>query len=189
MTIALEAPPVVTGCVRYDWQIMAAREHEGVVLNVGCNEDPSKLRKRYGSRIVNCDLEGWDHHMNRPNHVDRIFNCLEMPWPFEDDSAELVIFGDILEHFTVDAIVRALTEARRVATHVAVTVPEDTRIDPDQAAADWATEAYNLHTTIVTREIILNCCERAGWTVTRYHEDEWGFDDIRGHCVLARRTA
>lgn len=188
------APPVVTGCSRYDWQILACHLAGGSVLNIGCNEDPAQLRKRFGSKVVNCDLSGWDEHMNRPNVVDRIFNCLDLPWPCEDDEADTVIFGDILEHFTEPVIVEALTEARRVARRVAITVPEDVRIDPAAAVAAWERQAYNLHTTIVTEDVMRRTVKAAGWRLTRLHRalwgigGEWGPEGLYGWCALAERA-
>lgn len=189
------APPIVTGCVRYDWQIMAAAlaVGDGLVLNIGANEDPAQLRKRFGVRVENCDLSGWDEHMDRPNVVDRIFNCLDFPWPIEDDHADTVIFGDILEHFPEPVIVEALTEARRVAPTVAITVPEDTRIDPDAAVAAWKREAYNLHTTIITEDVITHALHAGGWHLQRLHRavwgvgGDWGPDGLYGWCALAQR--
>lgn len=188
------APPKITGLPRYDWQIMcgalalADAQHDGLVLNVGCNEDPARLRARFGARIVNCDMEAWDQHMDRPNLTDRVFNCLDIPWPCESDEADMVILGDILEHFTEHAMIDVLTEAARVARRVGVTVPEDTRIDQAAEQAKWKPDAYNLHTTIVTREIVTRVFKAAGLRITHLHEAEWGFDQITGWCVIAERT-
>lgn len=160
-------PAFNTGCLRYDFQIACARQASpGIVLNVGCNEDPSELRKRFGNRIINCDREGYDEHMQRPNIVDRIFDCLEFPWPFADDSAEMVLFGDILEHFPAAQSIEALKEARRIANTVCVTVPEDTRIDEAAEHAKWKHGVYNLHTTIITREVIEHLFAESGWSST-----------------------
>lgn len=189
MTPSEVPAPVVTGHPRYDWQIECCHRHEGLVLNVGCNEDPAKLQARFGDRIVNCDLEAIDEHMGgRPNATDRVFNCLDFPWPCEDDEAELVIFGDILEHFTEAAMVLALEEARRVGSHVGITVPEDTRIDEPAEQEKWKAEAYNLHTTVVTREIIERAVRTAGWKITDIYSAPWHFDGITGWCVLAVRA-
>lgn len=182
-------PELVTGHVRYDWQITCAAITPGTVLNVGCNEDPAGLRERFGDRVVNCDLEGHDRHMSgRPNRVDRIFNCLETPWPFADDAAELVLFGDILEHFTEKEMTLAVAEAARVGTHLCITVPEDTRIDPRKAAKEFDREHYNLHTTIVTRKLLERVIKRGGWKLEAMLEAAWQFDDITGWCAYAVRA-
>lgn len=189
MPDVLDAPPVTrTNILRYDFQIEVCETHQGRVLNIGCNEDPADLRARFGSRIVNCDMESWDHHMNRANRVDEVFNCLDVPWPFPAQSAEVVLFGDILEHFTENAMKRVLLEAARVGTVLAVTVPEDTRIDEQHQHEVWNVDDYNLHTTIVTRPLLERVLEETGWVPTRFVEGAWGFDQIIGYCVLAVRA-
>jgi predicted SAM-dependent methyltransferase len=184
----LDAPPVVrTYTLRYDFQVEVCEDHPGTILNIGCNEDPAQLQARFGSRIVNCDMEAWDHHMDRGNVVDRVFNCLEFPWPFDYQSAELVLLGDIMEHFTREAMVEVLRECARVAQKVAITVPEDTRIDERQQHEVWEREAYNLHTTVVTRDLLTGVLHSTGWSAERFVEGMWGFDGIKGFCVLASR--
>lgn len=185
MAISETVPVNRTDCLRYDFQIQACEEHPGAVLNIGCNEDPANLKARFGDRVINCDLEAWDHHMDRANRADVVFNCLDVPWPFEERAAELVIFGDILEHFTEPAMEHVLAEAKRVASRVAITVPEDTRIDPVHQHEVWAPGDYNLHTTVVTRDLLAEVLLNTGWTPTVWVEGDWGFDDITGHCVLA----
>lgn len=185
--ISSQQPAYNTGQLRYDFQIACARRHPGVVLNVGCNEDPVGLKHRWEDRVINCDMEGWDKHMKRPNIVDRIFNALDCPWPFDAEAAELVILGDILEHFPVEESGRVAREAARIAPKVCITVPEDTRIDEAAEHAKWVPENYNLHTTVVTREKLdeILCLAKLQpvWLV----EGPWGFDNITGFCVLAER--
>lgn len=181
-------PAFHVGQLRYDFQMACARKASGIVLNVGCNEDPVGLKRRFEDRVINCDMEGWDKHMKRPNVVDRIFNALETPWPFEDDAAELVILGDILEHFPVAESIRVVKEALRVATSVCITVPEDTRIDEAAEHEKWNAGVYNLHTTVVTREKLDEILQGAGAAPIWLVEGPWGFDNIKGFCVLARRA-
>lgn len=174
------------GSLRYVYQIECAEKYDGVVLNVGCNEDPARIRERLGSRIINCDIEGHDKYMGgRPNRVDRIFNCLHFPWPFEDKSADLVIFGEILEHFTVNAMIEAIEEAKRVSNNICMTMPEDTRICEEDELKKWNKEGYNLHTTVVTREIVEDILIRTKLKPSEIIYGEWGFDNIKGFCVLA----
>lgn len=191
--VATRPPAYNTGTLRYDFQIACVRKHAGTVLNVGCNEDPAHLRQDFGPRVVNCDRSGWDEFMNRPNHIDRIFDCLEFPWPFEDDSAEMVLFGDILEHFPPEQSVAALREAHRVASHVCVTVPEDTRIDEAAERAKWQDGDYNLHTTIVTSDLLTGMLTDAGWELDWLvgglwgKGGDWGEGGINGWCAHAHR--
>lgn len=188
MPVSELLPVVRTYTLRYDFQVEVCETHPGTILNIGCNEDPAQLQARFGSRIVNCDMEAWDHHMDRGNVVDRVFNCLEFPWPFEDQSAEVVLLGDIMEHFTREAMLEVLAEAARVAAKLAITVPEDTRIDQQAQHEVWDREAYNLHTTVVTRELLEGVLKESGWAPDRLIEGEWGFDGITGFCVLASRA-
>jgi len=192
--VMTKLPPWNTGTLRYDFHVACVRKHPGRVLNVGCNEDPSQLRVTFGNRVVNCDRSGWDEHMNRPNAVDRIFDALEFPWPFEDDSAELVVLGDILEHFPAERSIEVLREARRIADYVCVTVPEDTRIDEAQAHKEWDAAAYNLHTTVVTRNVLESILAASGWEADWIvsglwgRGGDWGEDGINGWCAHAHRS-
>lgn len=193
-TLNTSPPAWNTGVLRYDFQIACTRLADpGIVLNVGCNEDPSGLRQRFGGRVVNCDREGYDEHMKRPNVVDRIFDALEFPWPFADDSAELVVLGDILEHFPVEQSIRALKEARRIASNVCVTVPEDTRIDEAAELAKWKHGVYNLHTTIITEDVIKQLFDESGWELDWLVTGlwgvggDWGENGINGWCARGHR--
>lgn len=193
MIVATHAPSFNTGILRYDFQLAVVRKHH-IVLNIGCNEDPAHLRQQFGPRIINCDRSGWDEHMNRPNHVDRIFDCLVTPWPFGDDEADLALFGDILEHFPPEQSIAALKEAHRVARHVAVTVPEDTRIDEAEEQAKWSDGVYNLHTTTVTSDLLGEMLTSAGWELDWLawglwgKGGDWGPDGIMGWCAHAHRA-
>lgn len=191
--ISSTPPAYNTGQLRYDFQIACVRKHPGIVLNVGCNEDPVGLKRRWEDRVINCDMEGWDKYMKRPNIVDRIFNALDTPWPFDPDDAELVVLGDILEHFPVHESIRVAAEAARIAPKVCITVPEDTRIDEAEEHAKWDEEKYNLHTTVVSREkldaIFAGAKLRPVWLVVGGwgFPDETGTKEIQGFCVLAER--
>jgi hypothetical protein len=181
------APIVRTFNARFDFQIEVCERFAGTILNVGANEDPAHLQARYGRRIVNADIEAWDKYMDRPNVVDRVFNCLEVPWPVDDLDVEAILLGDILEHFVPLETMQVLLEARRVAPWLAITVPEDTRIDPEKQAKVFSRNDYNLHTTVVTRELLEDWLDAADWQLERLHTADWGFDDIKGFCVLAHR--
>lgn len=174
-----------TGVFRFDFQIGAVAHSTGIVLNVGANEDPAGLRDRYGSRVINCDLTAFDEGMNRPNVVDAIFDMTQLPWPFNDDYAELVVFGDVLEHHPYDKIVLCMKEAARVARTLCITVPEDHRIPAD---AVWREGEYNQHVTVVTEDLLRQAMKESGWTPYMFIEAEWGFDNVMGWCVMAHRT-
>lgn len=180
-----------TGVLRFDFQIGAAAHASGFVLNVGCNEDPAQLRDRFGSRVINCDLEAFDETMNRPNLVDKIFDMTERPWPFDDDYAEVVIMGDVLEHMPFNIIVDCMREARRVGREMCVTVPEDHRIDPE-AVKSWKKGAYNPHVTVITEQVLRDALSQSGWTPYLFIKGDWGFMDgdkpVQGWCAMCHRS-
>ena len=125
----------VTGVPRFDFQRGAARNSKGFVLNMGCNEDPAGLKESHPDRMINVDLHAYDEGMDRPNLVDKVFDITDAKaWEehFAPNSAELVIFGDVLEHMGPDQMVDCLVAAHRVAPRVCITIPEDHRI-PDDA--------------------------------------------------------
>lgn len=189
------APPAfTTGTLRYDFQIACARAAApGIVLNVGCNEDPAQLRRRFGNRIINCDRAGYDDFMDRPNVVDRIFDALDFPWPFASDSVECVVLGDILEHFPIQQSIDVLTEAHRVSNQVCVTVPEDIRIDEAAELEKWTPGEYNLHTTVVTEEVLHRLFADSGWELDWVVRGlwgiggEWGEKGVHGWCARGHR--
>lgn len=144
-------------CVR-----RALADLDGPALNVGCNEDPGKLKDIDPERVVNCDLFAHDAVMDRPNRVDRLFDCASEPWPFDHYEASIVVLGDIVEHLTPAEIDHALAEARRVGRRLCVTVPEDHRDTVTDAHADTFPRGA-VHRTIVTQGLLERALLRAGW--------------------------
>src|SRR4051812_11108076 len=133
---------------RFDFQRGMVELHPGTVLNVGCNEDPAHLRSRYGDRVVNCDA--YLDNNGVPYPIDVMFDCTEDTWPFDDQSVDLVVFGDIIEHFYPDECQRALAEANRVAKAVCITVPEDHRVkEPGYEDAIKGLEKGVVHVMVV----------------------------------------
>lgn len=192
MTTMTEQYASVTGVARFDFQLAATAHAQGIVLNVGCNEDPAQLRQRFGSKVVNCDLMAFDTGMNRPNVVDQLFDMTEFPWPFKDDYADLVLMGDVLEHMPYSVIVDCMKEARRVGREMCVTVPEDHRIDEPAAQKAWKKGEYNEHTTILTDAVLREALDEAGWKPYIFLGTGWGFTDpvgatVNGWCVMAHK--
>lgn len=180
----------VTGVARFDFQLAATAHAQGRVLNIGANEDPAGLRARFGTKVINCDLMAYDHGMSRPNVVDKVFDMTEFPWPFEDDYADLVLMGDVLEHMPYDVIVACMKEAHRVGREMCVTVPEDHRIDEAAATKSWQRGEYNEHTTICTDDLLRRALEEAGWKPYIMLGADWGFNDTprtQGWCVMAHK--
>lgn len=114
----------ITGCPRFDFQRGACRHSDGIILHIGCNEDPAKLKVLFGGRIINCDRTDWDETMGRANLVDKVFDWPEAHWPFADDSAELVVFNDCLP--VLPSSMPVLREAHRIAQRIAWTIPKGT---------------------------------------------------------------
>ena len=186
--------PQGTGVLRFDFQHASVAHSNGIVLNVGCNEDPAGLRERWGTKVINCDLEAWDSTMDRPNPIDMQFDATQFPWPFGDDYADVVILGDILEHFPFDVMVAVLNEARRVGKHVCITVPTDTRVDEKEMGEKYTPGSYNLHTIIVTEDVLRSALDASQWKPYIFFECGWGFNDdkgveIQGFCVMAHRAS
>ena len=174
--------------LRFDWQREKTQEvTDGIVLNVGVNEDPANLKlEDNGSRkVINCDLFEYDAVENRPNKVDVLFDCARDTWPFEDDSVELVIMGDICEHLTNDEIKAAFTEARRVSKKLAITAPEDRRPETFEDRSDKFPRGA-VHVNVITEELIEECFESTGWDIVEKVEVDYVFVP-RGWFVLAER--
>jgi hypothetical protein len=144
----------------------------GVILNVGANEDPANLKAISPERILNCDLFDHDQVLDRPNHVDVLFDCACEKWPFYYRAAALVVFGDILEHLAPDEIRFALTEARTVARKLCITVPCDERESNCDDIADTMPRGA-VHRTIVTEELLRHLLDETGWTVKEWQEVEY----------------
>jgi hypothetical protein len=136
----------------------AVMASNGMVLNVGCHVDGSSLKNIDPGRVINCDYEvqpGYQYE------VDLFFDARK-EWPVSTGSIELVVLGDIMEHFYPDEWLEVLAEARRVASKVCITVPRDEilgdPIDPDAVV--------KAHVTTVDEEFIKVHLEETGWTVT-----------------------
>lgn len=178
---------------RFDFQRecadQALEQLDGLILNVGANDDPAHLKDCSPARVMNCDLFDVDQVLDRPNAVDVAFDAAQDVWPFTDSEAALVVLGDILEHMTPEEIGATLKEARRVGTRLCVTVPEDRRQEVSDERADTYPRGA-VHRTTVTRALLEPLLEWAGWSVTDWREvlyDDGGMWGKRtmGHFVSA----
>jgi hypothetical protein len=143
----------------------ALAQPRAIVLNVGCNDDPAAIKRLDPGRVINCDLVDHDQVLDRPNVVDQVFDAARDRWPFDGESVELVILGDILEHLTPDEIQACLIEARRVSQRLCITVPLDDReTTSDERADEYPRGA--VHRTIVTSGLLEQLLEGTGWMVT-----------------------
>lgn len=161
----------------------ALADLEGLILNVGANEDPAHLKGLSPERVRNCDLFEWDTVMDRPNVVDVLFDAAKDTWPFEDQQAALVVLGDMMEHLTPSEQLYVLTEARRVSQRVAITVPMDERETNNDETADHYPRGA-VHRTIVTKTLLRGALERTGWKVVEWRNVFYEFCPL-GFFVLA----
>ena len=147
----------------FQWNCVAATT--GRCLNMGSKEDPAKL-KRLGDRVLNCDISTWDTDYQQEIELDVVMDCRK-PWPFEDNSAEIVVFGDILEHLYLVEATFALTEAYRVANKLCVTVPTEANTHRIQGGEDlWERPEGNRgHCMDWTSDLLCETLTSVGWTV------------------------
>jgi len=170
---------------RFAFQRRCVEAVNGVVLNVGCNEDPADLKNVDRERVINCDIERFDSYMDgRVNKVDIVFDCRE-PWPFHDDEAELVVFGDILEHLYPWEAIAAMKEAHRVAEKVCITVPKDDRfISNDDVEIR---NGYRTHCYVWDEDRLSMLLDESGFGRTfEWHTVHYDFVP-EGYFVLAGR--
>ncbi len=168
---------------RFHFQRLCVAQTNGKVLNVGANEDPANLKQIDPERVINCDIEPVDSYLNRPNSVDVLFDVRD-PWPFEDDYAELVIFGDILEHLYPDEALAAMREAHRVSSSVCITVPSDNRFETNDDVEQR--NGYRTHCYVWKEKNLTLLIEEAGFEVVTWQQVDYGFVPV-GYFVLAEK--
>jgi hypothetical protein len=161
----------------------ALADSDGLVLNVGCKEDPAKLKALDPGRVVNCDETTIDHDTGVTNEIDILFDCT-LGWPCGDREACLVVLGDILEHLKPPEIRATLAEARRVGRKLCVTVPQD---DDDTTTDEYADQFIRgwKHRTVVSEDFLRAELEEAGWTVTYWKTVDYGLWP-KGFFVIAK---
>jgi hypothetical protein len=183
-----------TGVPRFDFQRGAVHNSRGFVINAGCNEDPAGLKAMAPDRVINVDLMAYDTGMNRANLVDKVFDITNVDdWDreFAPDSAELVVLGDVMEHFSLDVMVEVLTCVHAVAPRICITIPEDHRIPEGRR---YEPGVYNEHVTVATQEVMRRVFAGSLWKPFAWIADvPWGFDDgegkpVLGHCIEAHRV-
>lgn len=172
--------------LRFTFQANAVRNTTGIVLNVGANEDPAGLKGLAPDRVINTDIEAVDSHLQRPNNFDVLFDAAKEKWPFADDSAEMVVFGDILEHLMPEDCAAVLKEARRVATKLCITVPREIRPDNINQVTPEG-NPYMFHQVEVTEEYLTQQLDTAGWKVEEWQTIDYEFVP-EGYLVIAVRA-
>lgn len=168
---------------RFYWQQQVVAQHPGIVLNVGSNEDPSRLKETFGLRVLNCDIEDFDSELKRPNKVDILFDAVKDRWPFPDNYANLVVLGDILEHLVKKDIETVLKKAHRVSQMLAITVPKDNRITDTK---NNTKNPYMYHQTVVTEQLLRQALKKTSWEVVDWQTVDYEFVS-EGYFVLAKR--
>ncbi|MGO9916668.1 MAG: methyltransferase domain-containing protein [Isosphaeraceae bacterium] len=165
------------------------RHGNGRVLNIGSNRDFPGFGKRGGVNLDLCEVDpcGWD------NLVDVVADC-RLPLPFSAESFDSVIMGEILEHFTDDDAVAALTNAKAVLSpggHIVLTVPDDHRAPEDQGdklGLMYDDHTPGFHKRRIPLELIQEWLRAAGLEAKHVETiayDFPGYESFTGHGVLA----
>jgi len=155
---------------RFAFQNQCVGNTTGIVLNVGSKEDPAHLKGNFGDRVLNCDITTWDSDYRIHVPIDVVMDCRNK-WPFDDNYAELVVMGDILEHlYEVEAHI-ALKEAARVAIKICITVPMNANSHRLQGGAElWVRpEGGRGHCMDWGVDNMTGALRDAGWQVIQIH--------------------
>lgn len=187
---------------RLEFQRQCVARTTGTVYNVGSANDPARLRVNHGGRVLNCDMRNETDRLGQHVCPQLQFDCTGL-WPVADDSGDLVVLGDIIEHLTDTEIRHVFAEAHRVARQLCVTVPLDDRpwSDPKLGRlppgdyewyAKWEGRLGEApkprpHINEVTRAKLESLLALTGWRVEELHEVDYGFVP-KGFLVLAARS-
>lgn len=155
---------------RFRFQRACVEKTQGRVLNIGSKEDPALLKSYGAERVLNCDITTWDSDYQRRISIDVVMDCREW-WPFEDKSAEMVVFGDILEHLYLDEAIFALEEAIRVADKLCITVPGwADKHRREHGGEQWvAPEGNRGHCIDWSEALLRSVLEKIGWEIIEFH--------------------
>ncbi len=171
-------------CLRFRFQRAAVAYTKGHVLDIGAKEDPANLKRDFGPRVINCDATRVDHNDGKPVEIDYVFDCTET-WPFHNDSAEIVVFGDVLEHLSYEGILAALREACRCARLLCITTPRDHRITEESAGKT----GLHVHRTLMSDDLLREALTSTGWKPYAMLEAPWGTQpELLGYLVEAHRA-
>jgi hypothetical protein len=121
---------------------------EGLILDVGVNDDPGHNRAFFGERYFSADRYDFDDALKYDINADYYFDAGNDPWPFEADHFGLVIMCEITEHLYPREAIRAYEEAHRVSPNLVVT---RRRLSPRRARRT---------STIATRSTCSACWRR-----------------------------
>jgi len=156
------------------------------VLNLGCNTDPAHLKELFPNHVLNVDFMYYDYVLDKTINADMYFDITK-DWPLCNNNYGLVILGDIMEHIRWEEWPHVLAEARRVASNLCITVPNDSRIILD----DRNLPLGSYHVIQVTEEKLKEQIEKSGWEITEFvklgkeNEESWW---IEYYFLLAERN-
>jgi SAM-dependent methyltransferase len=128
--------------VNYEFQRKMVRRLGGKVLNAACADDPAHLGDIGATNLDIQTLEGHTGHdfSKCKNFVHG--SVLKMPFP--DESYDVVVLGEFIEHCKMEKAVEALLECRRVVKsggHIVLTFPLDARsVDEQRGTNVWPQE-------------------------------------------------
>lgn len=173
---------------RFTFQRECAAKYTGTVLNIGCATDPANLG--HLNNVVNCD--NFDHSdiTGEIFPVDKVFDATDDKWPFKNNSVDLVIFGDVIEHWYPEELRRALKEAARVAKNICATVPRDERIYDDPNYFDLIKDQAkgSCHVFVYSDRVLTEMFEEAGFDITRLDTVDYGFCPV-GYFIEATKKS
>lgn len=158
---------------RMVFQRLHAKKFQGRVVNIGSGTDPAKLKRNCGA--VNVDLHEVDQVTEFANEVDVLADARSLP--FADDSFDLAVIGDVLEHMLDPDAIACLREARRVAHMVVITIPEDNRPAARKGAhlvEEYAPGIPAGHQRVISKEIIQDWLDQSGWKAVEWKRLEDG---------------
>lgn len=138
------------------------------ILNVGCADDPADF-KSIGPGVVNMDFRATMPRNGRSNKPDVLADARNLPAPFEPGAFEVVVLGDMLEHFlpeNVPDVIRRAKQCLAPGGKLVITVPEDYRPvnrqhDDGDGSDDYAESISAYHRYPVTREMLSAWCGSA----------------------------
>lgn len=173
---------------QFNFQIKACLGVKSI-LNVGCADDPAKL-KSLGS--INLDARREDPIFHRLTAADLVLDCRKLPGLLRGQF-ERVVCGDMLEHFPVKQvppIIRKLRDCLSPTGSLVLTIPDDQRPTSQQHSASDGSHEYSpgvsaCHTHRIPKELVYQWIEDAGMQVDVYQEIDchWYFN----HGVIASR--
>jgi SAM-dependent methyltransferase len=127
------------------------------VLDAGCGSGRNMVELRHYGQVTGIELSSTSVQAARERHVGEVFEGSVLDMPFADDSFDLAVSLDVVEHLEDD--VAALRELRRVVApggRLLVTVP----------AYQWLWSRHdviNHHHRRYSRGTLVGAAEQAGW--------------------------